>query len=76
MTSITAIRDQSEILYVVHPIDDVPEQKRSCDGLEPMAMTPAVRGSLFTLRGYLIVIVSLALYHIVSLFATGAHHLH
>ena len=76
MSTLAATADEAEVLYVVHPLDDVPEQKRTPDGLEHMEMTPAVKISLYTLRGYLIVIVGLALYHIADLFIKGVHHVH
>ena len=74
MTSFAATMEPQETLYVVHPMDDAPEQKRSADGLSPMKMTPTVKASLYVLRGYLIVVVCLTLYRIVDLFLTGAHH--
>ena len=61
---------------VIHPLDDLPEQKVDTDSLGPMAMTRSVRFSLLSLRGYLIVICLLVVYHVVGL-ATGlAHHTH
>ena len=46
-------------VYVVHPLDDVPEEKRSPDDLGPLQMTAGVRLSLMALRFYLIVMMVL-----------------
>lgn len=52
---------------VVHPLDDVPEQKVETRHLGPMRMTPAVRISLLALRGYLVFMMLLLLYHVLGL---------
>jgi len=52
---------------VIHPLDDVPEAKVDTEALGPMAMTRAVRLSLFSLRAYLILMVLLVVYHVVML---------
>ena len=61
-----ANRETAEF-YVVHPLDDVPEQKRSAEGLGLMKMTSSVRISLLALRGYLILVMLLALYRVLTL---------
>jgi hypothetical protein len=53
--------------YVVHPLDDLPEEKVKSDHLPPLKMTRSVRWSLFTLRAYLIVMMLLLAYHVVDL---------
>jgi hypothetical protein len=53
--------------YVVHPLDDVPEEKCNPGGLGQMPMTRLVRFSLMALRAYLIVMVLLVLYHALAL---------
>jgi hypothetical protein len=59
---------------VIHPLDDLPEQKVDLEGLGPMPMTRSVRLSLVSLRGYLIVMLLLVIYHLIGM-ATGlAHH--
>jgi hypothetical protein len=69
--------NNTEARYVVvHPLDDTPEVKCSPDGLGKMHMSPAVRFSLFTLRGYIVFIVLTAAYRMVTLAMSGAHHLH
>jgi hypothetical protein len=63
-----------EYFRVIHPLDDEPEQKCTSEGLGHIAMTPAVRISLTVLRGYLIVMSAMLLYHVLDL-AGIAHQL-
>jgi hypothetical protein len=58
--------DERELL-VIHPLDDVQEQKVETGHLGPMRMTPAVRISLLALRGYLVLMMLLVLYHVLDL---------
>ena len=58
--------DNREFL-VVHPLDDVEEKKLETKHLGPMRMTPAVRLSLLALRGYLVLMMLLVLYHVLDL---------
>ena len=57
---------------VVHPLDDVPEEKVDTSSLGPMPMTRSVRYSLMALRGYLIVMGLLVAYHVIDLAAALA----
>jgi len=60
---------------VIHPLDDVEEQKIETRHLGPMKMTPTVRISLLVLRGYLILMTLLLVYHVVDLAGSpGAAH--
>ncbi len=59
---------------VVHPLDDVPEEKIDASKLGPMPMTSSVRLSLLALRGYLILMVVLVLYHVLDLAGAFGHH--
>ena len=52
---------------VIHPLSDAPEEKCSTEGLGRIAMTPAVRLSLKVLRGYLMVMSVLLVYHVLDL---------
>jgi hypothetical protein len=56
-----------EYFRVIHPLDDVQEQKCSSEGLGHIAMTPAVRISLRVLRGYLILMTLMLGYHVLDL---------
>jgi hypothetical protein len=56
-----------EYFRVIHPLDDAPEQKCSTEGLGHIATTPAVRISLTVLRGYLLVMSGMLLYHVLDL---------
>jgi len=64
-----------EYFRVVHPLHDVPEQKCSSEGLGHIAMTPAVRISLTLLRGYLVAMSAMLLYHVLDL-AGVLHSIH
>ena len=52
---------------VVHPLDDAPEQKCRTEGLGPLSMTRSVRVSLFVLRGYLILMTLMLVWHVLDL---------
>ena len=52
---------------VIHPLDDVAEQKCSTEGLGKIKMTRAVRVSLGVLRAYLILMTLMLGYHVVDL---------
>ena len=52
---------------VIHPLDDVPEQKVDTDSLGPMAMTTSVRISLVSRLAYLVLMMLLVFYHVVVL---------
>ena len=58
---------KGDFFYVVHPLDDLPEEKVKSDHLPPLTMTWSVRWSLFILRAYLIVMMLLLAYHVVDL---------
>jgi hypothetical protein len=62
------------VFWVVHPLDDLPEQKRDVSAVGPMPMTPSVRLSLLALRAYLILMTGLVAYHFLGL-ATALRHL-
>ena len=63
LENVTKERD----FLVVHPLDDIPEQKLETKHLGPMRMTLAVRFSLFALRGYLVLITLMVFYHVLDL---------
>ncbi len=64
----TEINDVPENHFVVvHPLDDAPEQKVDKTTLGPMQMTPSVKLSLLALRGYLVLMMLLVLYHVIDL---------
>ena len=57
---------ETNVFELVHPLDDVPEEKHSPHGLGPMKMTTSVRLSLIALRTYLIIMGLLVLYSVLS----------
>lgn len=63
-------------LYVIHPLDDVHEQKCSTEGLGLMHLTPTVRFSLGALRVYLIAITCIILYRTLTLAHVFTPHAH
>ncbi len=60
---------QSERSYftIVHPLDDVPEEKVAVEHLGPMRMTRTVYICLFALRGYLLLMFGLLGYRVLQL---------
>lgn len=85
MATLMNVLDAEEILrhgynehrghyVVVHPLDDVPEEKVDTDGLGPMAMTSAVRWSLISLRAYLILMLAMVLFRVLQLAGFGGAH--
>ena len=58
--------DQERSFVVIHPLDDAPEAKVKTTGLGPMRMTASVKISLMTLRGYLLMMMLLLLYHVLD----------
>jgi hypothetical protein len=65
-----------EHFVVVHPLDDAPEKKIDTLALGPMPMTVSVKVSLLALRGYLVLMMLLVLYHVMDLagaFGRQAH---
>ena len=48
-----------DLPYVIHPLDDVPEEKRSPDGLSTMRLSPVQTVVLLGLRSYIVVMLVL-----------------
>jgi hypothetical protein len=72
-----AIATQPEAtLYVIHPLDDIHEQKCTSEGLGLMHLTPAARISLAALRVYLIAMTCIILYRTLTLAHVFTHHTH
>jgi len=57
----------ADVFFVVHPLDDTPEEKYDVAALGRMPMTRSVRFSLLTLRAYLILMTGLVAYHVLDL---------
>lgn len=54
--------------HVIHPLDDAPEAKRMITpemGL--IKLTPTVRASLFALRAYLVIMLGLVAYRVITM---------
>ena len=56
-----------EHFRVIHPLHDEPEAKCESEGLGPIEMTAAVSVSLMMLRGYLLAMGAMLLYHVADL---------
>lgn len=61
---------------VVHPLDDIPEEKVDTSTLGPMPLTASVKVSLMALRGYLLLMMLLVLYHVMDLAGVFGQHAH
>jgi hypothetical protein len=62
-----------EGFIVIHPLEDVAEQKCVSEGLGHIAMTPSVRLSLKILRGYLALMTGMLIYHVLDLAGVLKH---
>ena len=63
-----------DCFVVVHPLDDIPEEKVNASDLGTMPMTASVKLSLLALRGYLILMMLLVLYHVLDLAGAFGQH--
>jgi hypothetical protein len=74
MTNPIELHELANHFVVVHPLDDVPEEKVDTENLGPMTMTASVRISLLSLRAYLVLMMILVLYHVLDLAGLFGHH--
>jgi hypothetical protein len=58
---------------VIHPLDDLPEEKVDTESLGPMPMTMSVRISLLSLRAYLVLMMLLVFYHVMAMAGMFGH---
>jgi hypothetical protein len=58
---------------VIHPLDDVREEKADTASLGPMKMTMSVRLALLSLRAYLVLMMLLVFYHVLGLAGLFGH---
>jgi hypothetical protein len=70
---LTRLDTQTQIYQVVHPLDDVPEEKCSPEKLGAIHMTPTVKLSLLALRGYLILIIAMVFFSVLHQAGLFAH---
>jgi len=61
------LKKESPVFTIVHPLDDVPEEKVDTVSLGPMRMTRTVRVCLFALRGYLLLMFGLLGFRVLQL---------
>jgi hypothetical protein len=74
MTNPLELNEMDNCFVVIHPLDDVPEEKVDTERLGPMPMTTSVRISLLSLRAYLILMMVLVLYHALDLAGLFGRH--
>jgi hypothetical protein len=73
----TTISNVSEDQFVVvHPLDDVREEKVDTASLGRMSMTTSAKVSLMALRGYLVLMILLVLYHVIDLSGALSRSMH
>jgi len=73
LTNPIETRELNDRFVVIHPLDDVPEEKVDTERLGPMAMTASVRISLLSLRAYLVLMMLLVLYRVLVLAGCLGH---
>jgi len=74
MTKWKSQEDSINSYQVIHPLDDIPEEKRApLDSIGQISMTPMVRFSLMALRGYLLLMILLVLYRVMTLAGVLGH---
>ena len=74
MTNPIELNELVNHFVVIHPLDDVREEKVDTESLGPMAMTASVRISLLSLRAYLVLMMLLVFYHVLDLAGLFGHH--
>ena len=74
MTNPIELNELTRHFVVIHPLDDVPEEKVDTENLGPMTMTASVRISLLSLRAYLVLMMILVFYHVLDLAGLFGHH--
>jgi hypothetical protein len=74
MTNPIELNELVNHFVVIHPLDDVREEKVDTESLGPMAMTWSVRISLLSLRAYLVLMMLLVFYHVLDLAGLFGHH--
>jgi len=63
-----------KMFKVIHPLQDKPEKKLQTEGLGPIEMTAGVKISLLVLRGYLILMTLMLVYHVTDLAGIFGRH--
>ena len=62
-----SLETNQTLYYVVHPLDDLPEKKRSIDGLEPVNLKRSTKWMLMALRVYVIAMGLLIAHHAMAI---------
>lgn len=61
------VTEERPVFTIVHPLDDVAEEKVDTEHLGPMAMTRTVRACLLALRGYLLLMFGMLGFRVLQL---------
>ena len=61
------MQEERPVFFVVHPLDDVAEEKVETEHLGPMQMTRTVKICLYALRGYLLLMFGLLSFRVLQL---------
>jgi hypothetical protein len=69
------VDDDNKVYYVIHPLDDEPEEKRDPSTLGPMHLSKGEKLSLYALRGYLVLMLFLAGYRVLGMAGVLGPHL-
>ena len=64
MTTQAKLHANENCFYVIHPLDDAPEEKCNTEGLGLMPLSRVVKYSLLSLRLYLILMGGLVFYRV------------
>jgi hypothetical protein len=64
-----------EVFYIVHPLDDEPEEKCDPGSLGPLKLSKGEKLSLYALRGYLVLMLGLAAYRVAEMAGMFGPHL-
>jgi len=64
MTTQATLNANKNCFYVIHPLDDAPEEKCNTEGLGLMPLSRVVKYSLLSLRLYLILMGGLVFYRV------------
>ncbi len=59
--------NKDQVFYVVHPLDDEPEEKIDVENAGPMEMTRSTRLVLLTLQIYLVIMLALLAFRVLNM---------
>jgi hypothetical protein len=60
------MKKEKQTYIVVHPLDDIREEKVDVKNLGPMNMTLSTKILLYVLRGYLVIMICMLFYRVLA----------